>query len=533
MTSAGMPPEVEFGHLVRSRASLLWIVTSEERRVEAALLGAVARLKGYAPVLWDCASGAVETRIENGKAIDKPVADLAGHPGALLEEIRKRERRRVWVLRDLDPWLAQDPLLVRAVKTAAREAQDELDANRWFSMVVLTASPEVPAALKGVAVVLDWPLPTRQQVSDILAEWERGHSEAHIVQEGERDAVVDAAVGLAASDVENAFALSMARGGKILPAPVAAEKKRVVDRVPGLTWYEPDPRGLSAIGGLERLKRDLLDLAQGLSPEARAYGLQPPRGVFLVGVPGCGKSLTAKAVPAAWGGLPLIRLDLGALKGGLVGQSEANIRSALKTAEAVAPVVLWADELEKGIAGATGYSGDSGVAADQLGTILTWLQERAGSVFFVATCNDVTSLPPELSRAGRFDATYFVDLPSRRERPAILAATLAAHQRPLDGLDLDLLAGACPDFSGAELASLVPAAMRRAFRDGARPLKTSDLLDVAAELVPIAKSSQAKIEALRRWGSVHARPASDPDVPESTPSTAGGASARRLDLEGA
>lgn len=247
------------------------------------------------------------------------------------------------------------------------------------------------------------------------------------------------------------------------------------------------------------------------SARARAYGLPAPKGALLVGVPGCGKSLTAKAVATAWG-MPLLRMDLGALKSKYVGDSEANIRKALKVAEAVAPCVLWLDEIEKALSGATQGAADGGVSADALGAILSWMQDRAGSVFVVATANDVRSLPPELLRKGRFDDLFFVDLPTATERAAILAAALRSHGRDPSKIALQVVAAATSEFTGAELAALIPEALFSAFADREREITTDDLIEAASNVVPLAKTASEKIKAVREWAQGRARPASIPEV---------------------
>jgi len=235
--------------------------------------------------------------------------------------------------------------------------------------------------------------------------------------------------------------------------------------------------------------------------------------VLLVGVPGCGKSLSAKAIAAAWA-MPLLRLDMGALKSKWVGESEGNIRKALKVAETVAPCILWLDEIEKALGGATQGAADGGVSSDALGAILQWMQDRAGSVFVVATANDVSKLPPELLRKGRFDEVFFVDLPSMNERSAILRAALAEYGRDTSSIDVDAVAAATVEFTGAELSALVPDAMFAAFADLARPITTDDLISAARATVPLARTASDKITTLRQWAIGRARPAS---LPETAP----------------
>jgi SpoVK/Ycf46/Vps4 family AAA+-type ATPase len=337
-----------------------------------------------------------------------------------------------------------------------------------------------------------------------------------VLQNGGRESAIDAAMGLTAEEAANCYAKSLVTSRTIDAAQVGAEKKRVIARERVLTWHDPEPRGLDAVGGLENLKAWLGVRRSALSKRARDYGLPAPKGVLLVGVPGCGKSLTAKAVASAWS-LPLLRLDMGALKSKWVGESEANIRKALSVAETVAPCVLWLDELEKALGGAVSGAADGGVSADALGAVLTWLQDRKAPVFVVATANQVELLPAELIRKGRFDEMFFVDLPTKNERAAVVLASLAQFNRtsaavvPVDGvLDIDIwaIARATDGYSGAEIAALVPEALFAAFADGERAINTADLLAAAATVVPMSVSSSERVTKLREWSKGRCRLAS-------------------------
>jgi hypothetical protein len=500
----------EFRILLRARNSLIWVVTGEERRAERMLANAAAT-DGWAVRFWDCATGAYD--LERNPI---PLNDLSPH--AVFGKIRDREKAAVWILRDLHPWLA-DFTVERALKSLARDLQDEHDQSKIQAIVVLSPSPEIPLGLRSSTMVLDWPLPDRKAITR-LVERVAENNEVQLAVE-DKEKLIDAAAGLAASDIEGALARSLVEFQRFEPGMVATEKKRIIDRERVLTWYPPDPRGMSAIGGLDNLKRWLARRRLAFSQEARDYGLPTPRGILLVGPPGCGKSASAKAIPTAWGGMPLLRLDLGATKGSLVGQSEGNIRRALKIAEAVAPAVLWLDEIEKAMAGATGYSGDSGVSADQLGAVLTWLQERQGDVFVVATANDVRALPPELSRKGRFDEVFFIDLPTPTERTEILATALVRFGRDPGLFNLASIGTATEGYSGAEVAELVPTAMFQAFADDGRPLRDEDLVAAAAATVPMATSAKARIDELREWAKGRAVRASDVEGPPPTQTNGG------------
>ena len=277
------------------------------------------------------------------------------------------------------------------------------------------------------------------------------------------------------------------------------------------------------------LKGWLRQRALAYTPAARAYGLPAPKGALLVGIPGTGKSLTAKAVATAWG-VPLLRIDLGALKSKFVGESEANLRKAFGVIESVGRCIVWLDEIEKALSGATQGAADGGVSADALGAILSWMQERQGQAFIIATANDVSALPPELLRAGRFDCVWWLDLPNTGERADILMASLRAHGRDGGALlngpeDLIRLVDATDGFTGAEIASLVPDALFAAFADGGREIDRDDLLGAAATVVPLSKTAAEKIEKLRAWAQGRARPATSAELIEMA-----GRRGRALDL---
>ena len=229
---------------------------------------------------------------------------------------------------------------------------------------------------------------------------------------------------------------------------------------------------------------------------ARTYGLPRPKGTMLVGISGCGKSLTAKAIATAWG-CPLLRVDLGALKSKFVGESEQNLRKVFKIIEALGFCVVWFDEVEKALQGATSGSADGGVSSDAMGAVLTWMQERQGDAFVIMTANDISALPPEFLRKGRFDELWWIDLPNPTERVAVLEAALRANGRGDVKIDAARVAKACEGFTGSEIAAIVPDALFTAFSDFARQITTDDLLDAAKTVVPLSKTAETKITAMR------------------------------------
>jgi hypothetical protein len=499
--------------LLRARNPLIWIVTREEARVETYLAEAAAAAN-YVPRMWDVGQG---------------VSDLAGDtlttiggadPGETLNAIRARAdgaqgqaERGLWIMRDLPVWLVGAPMAstLRQLRNLARHLPTT-PRDRAQAIVVLSPSAEVPAELAGHTTVVEWPLPDRAEIASILDAAIDSLPEdirASAAPNGARDAAIDAAVGLNGEEAAACYARSLVQLRRIDPATVAKEKQRVVARERVLEWFDPLPGGLDAVGGLDTLKAWLVSRKAAYSPQARAYGLPAPKGAMLVGVPGCGKSLFAKATATAWG-VPLLRLDLGALKSKFVGESEGNMRKAFRVIEAIGRCVVWIDEIEKALQGATSGSADGGVSADALGAILSWMQERQGEAFVIATANDVSSLPPELLRKGRFDEVFFVDLPNVVERESVLSAALRSHGRGAVKVDVGAVAAACVDYTGSEIAAIVPDALFAAFGDGSKPreITTADLLAAASTVVPLAETAKEKIDALRTWAKGRARNAS-------------------------
>jgi SpoVK/Ycf46/Vps4 family AAA+-type ATPase len=381
------------------------------------------------------------------------------------------------------------------------------------AIIVLTPNSDVPAELAGHTTVINWPLPDREEIASILDEAIDSLPDEikdQAAPNGTRSSAIDAAVGLSGEEVQACYARSLVQLRRIDPVLVAKEKKRVIARERVLEWFDPIPAGLDAVGGLDQLKTWLVSRRSAYSPQARAYGLPAPKGALLVGIPGCGKSLTAKAVATAWQ-VPLLKIDLGSLKSKFVGESEANLRKALGVIEAIGRCVVWIDEIEKALAGATQGAADGGVSSDALGTILSWMQERAGEAFVIATANDVSSLPPELLRKGRFDEVWWVDLPNQAERIEILLAALRQHGRGTEVFDsapqIAKVAESCDGFTGAEIAALVPDALFAAFADEEREITPSDLLESAKTITPLSKTMSEKLERLRTWANGRARPA--------------------------
>jgi ATP-dependent 26S proteasome regulatory subunit len=500
--------------LLRARNPLLWIVTKEEARVESLLIEASAAA-GSNPRMWDTVQGFTDV---GGRQIN----DLRGSEdiAAALTMIDTKSKqslpsdrndRGVWIMRDLHVWLegAIGFSTTRQLRNLARSLPGT-PRNVSQAIIIISPKSEVPAELAGRATVIDWPMPDRAEIAAILDAAIDGLPEElklTAAPNGQRDAAIDAAVGLSGEEAQACYARSLVQLRRIDPVLVASEKKRVVSRERVVEWYEPLEGGMDAVGGLDNLKSWLEVRKSAYSPAARAYGLPAPKGAMLVGIPGTGKSLTAKAIATAWS-IPLLKIDLGALKSKFVGDSEANLRKVFKLVEAIGRCVVWFDEIEKALQGATSGSADGGVSSDALGAVLGWMQERQGEAFVIATANDVSTLPPELLRKGRFDEIWFVDLPTTTERAAVLSASLRQYKRGDVAVNAAAVAKATEGFTGSEIAAIVPDALFAAFNDGAREITTKDLTDAAATVVPLSKTAAEKIAKLRDWAAGRARMAS-------------------------
>lgn len=485
----------------RAKVGTLWIKTREEVRATGLLVN-VAESLNYADVMvWSVTRGL--TSFADKSAMDGSTRD----PRAIVSKVSSLPGRQVVALMDFAPWL-NDPTIRRMMVEMNRTVQT-LGRDEAKQVVVVDQNDPPP----GVPVtVLEMPLPDREEMGEILdsiLEFAPEGVRKDVAKNGNRDHLIGAALGLTADDAMNAFARSQAKEGRYVPELIAKEKARLV-RGTGLEWYDPDPRGLKAIGGLDKLKGWLEAWSETFGEEAREYGLPFPKGIMLLGIPGGGKSLTSKAVATAWK-MPLLRLDVGALFGKYVGDSEAKVRLALSTAEAVSPCVLWVDEIEKAFGGQGGGESDGGTSSRVFGTFLTWMQERKPGVFVLATSNDVSALPPEFLRAGRWDAMWYVDLPTAEERVDI-AKVMCGKFPHCGGVDCKVVAAHTDGFTGAEVEQCFVEALHEAFADGARPVTTKDVVAATADIVPLSKTMSEKIEALRKWAKGRARCATAPEA---------------------
>ena len=490
-------------HLVRARYSLLYLVTWEEDRARRLLIDLAEGLK-KSLYEWSITDG---LRSMDGSSQNNPDRRRTREPLAVLNEILQSDVSAIYVLKDFHCYL-EAPEIVRQLRdlaTALRRTRK--------TIIILSPVLKLPDELEKSVTILDLPLPSYGDLSALLDHTigSAGTSRRFEVRLSpeERDRLIKAAQGLTMTEAENAFAHAIVLD-KVLDAndihAIAAEKRQVIRKSGVLEFYDVTA-GLAGVGGMDILKDWLSKRVRAFTDEARRYGLPQPKGILLMGVQGCGKSLLAKTIAASWS-LPLIRMDMSRIFEGYIGSSEQNMRKAVQVSESVAPVVLWIDEIEKAFSGVGGSgSSDSGTTARVVGTFLTWIQEKTAPVFVVATANDVQDLPPELLRKGRLDEIFFVDLPRAKERGDIFAIHLRRVGRDPAKFDLEALALASESFSGAEIEQAIISAMHDSFFAN-REVETKDVLQAIKETVPLATTMRERIDELRTWSRDRARPVS-------------------------
>jgi len=477
----------EFELLLRARYPLIYIPTLEEERAEAVIAQAAQRLGERAVYLWDFVDGYQGNPNDQGFGRRNPLQALE-----FVEKIPPNAPS-IFILRDFHRFL-DDISVSRKLKNLAR-----LLKSQPKNIVIVTPQVAIPSDLTEVLTVQEFPLP---DVSEIKAEISRlVAATSQSLSDKVLDELVRSCQGLSLERIRRVLARAIAAQGQIQPDDVemVLEEKRQSIRQTQILDYYPTSERISDIGGLDNLKDWLLRRGGAFTERARQYGLPHPRGLLLVGIQGTGKSLTAKAIAHHWH-LPLLRLDVGRLFGGLVGESESRTRQMIQLAEALAPCILWIDEIDKAFAGVES-KGDSGTASRVFGTFINWLAEKKSPVFVVATANNIQALPPEMLRKGRFDEIFFVGLPSQEERQAIFELHLG-RLRPhnLKNYDLERLAYETPDFSGAEIEQTLIEAMHIGFSQN-RDFTTDDILEAASQIVPLARTAQEQIQFLKDWAA--------------------------------
>lgn len=498
----------EIETLIRARYPILYIVSAEEMRVQH-LLVEIAGRRQKKVFEWSHSTGVIPAgaSIQSQKNRNAATKD----PLAALDHVMEQVDPAIYIFKDLHPFLSKSHVaVVRRLKDIALHLK-----NTYKTIILVSPVLEIPVELDKEVTVIHFPLPTREELGALLDKIVKEVKDTKQVRldldHAGRARLLQAALGLTCNEAENVFAKIIVKDGRLGGDDVNevfAEKQQII-RKSGLLEYYATDETFDRVGGLAILREWLRKRVVAFTDEARAFGLPAPKGILLLGVQGCGKSLTAKAVSGLWQ-LPLLRFDMGRMFGSFVGSSEENVRRAIHVAESVAPAILWVDEIDKAFAGSQGSgSSDGGTTARVFGTFLTWLSEKTAPVFVVATANDISHLPPELLRKGRLDEIFFVDLPSEAERAEIFAIHLARRGRDPAAFEIPSLVEAARDFSGAEIEEAIISALYDAFY-AQHELTTAYVLEAIRQTVPLAKTMDEQISQLRTWAEGRARNASVP-----------------------
>ena len=501
-------PQQELDVLIRARYPIVYVVSWEEERVERCLRK-IAEARNKKLFVWTVTQGLVRSGTEPTRT--KGGSNSTTDPIAALDAVVDQVEPAIYLFKDFHPFTAGE----RCNLTVIRKLRDVAHHVRDTYKSIIIVSPEMhiaPELAKDITV-LEFGLPRPEDFSQLLdriVEDVKDNPQVRINLEGDsRERLLHATRGLTLKEAENVFAKTLVLDGKLDSDDVSvvfSEKQQIIRKSGLLEYYEANEE-FAQVAGLTNLKEWLTKRTIAFSDRAAKFGLPAPKGVLLLGVQGCGKSLCAKAVSGLWK-LPLLRFDLGRMFSSLVGSSEENVRRALQTAESIAPATLWIDEIDKALAGSTSASGsDGGTASRVFGTLLTWLSEKTAPVFVIATANDISHLPPELLRKGRLDEIFFVDLPLAAEREEMFRIHLKRRGRNPAEFDVAELARGSDGFSGAEIEEAIISALFDSFSRQV-PLDTSIVRASLAETVPLSKTMNEELSRLRNWAAGRARPAS-------------------------
>lgn len=488
----------EINILIQAQYPLIYLVTSEEERAEQTI-AAIAQMKPQQRrvFLWTVTHGI----IEYGQPRNLTQHNTVSPEAAIEWAIRQREPG-IYIFKDLHPFIE--------APATTRWLRDAIAAFKGTQKTFILMSPvqQIPIELEKEVVVMDYPLPDLGELNQVLStQLEQTRTRRTTTEV--REKLLKAALGLTRDEAEKVYRKAYVKTGRLTEEEVdiiLSEKKQLIRRN-GILEYIEEDETLDSVGGLEELKRWLRQRSNAFTERAREYGLPQPKGMLILGVPGCGKSLIAKTTARLWG-LPLLRLDMGRVyDGSMVGRSEANLRNALKTAESISPAILFIDELDKAFGGSTGSAdSDGGTSSRIFGSFLTWLQEKTSPVFVMATANRVERLPGEFLRKGRFDEIFFVDLPIPEERQEIFKIHLSKRHRDLERFDIEQLAKVADGFSGAEIEQALIAAMYDAFAQE-REFTQLDIIAAIKSTLPLSRTMTEQVTALRDWARQRARPA--------------------------
>ncbi len=484
---------------VESHYPVLYLVTHEETEADALI---VELADGRKIMEWNMGRGMVHFDTK------QPLAAWCDLAAALDNFLDQELDNHFIVIRDAHLGLREQPLAIARLKSLIHKIL--ADKEGVATIFLVSAQSFVPPELEKFITLFDLPLPDEAMIQSVIKEYAEGYEQ--VMDDETRSKLALAFQGLTRYEIGQLINRGFQRDGNIGLEDldlVLTEKAQIIKKSGILEMLTVNEK-LEDIGGLEKLKPWLRQKAKIMSdwPAARAFGVEPPKGVMIVGMPGCGKSLTAKATAALFN-LPLLKLDMGSLMGKYVGESEGNMRRALKLAEAVSPCVLWVDELEKAFVGIGSGGAGSEVATRLFGYFLTWMQEKTKQVFVIATANDISALPPELLRKGRFDEIFYVDFPTESERADIFKVHLERRKQLSARTQLDRLAKATVGYSGADIESIVKEAIEQAFVDGGLALDNERLLKVVAATHPLREVMKKKVKEYEdRFAEMKIKPAS-------------------------
>jgi AAA+ superfamily predicted ATPase len=507
-TPRRLDPREELDVLIRARYAIIYVVSWEEDRVER-YLREIAQRRKKNLFVWTVTQGISKSGAEPQRA--KAGAGSTADPLAALDAVIQHVEPAIYLFKDFHRFSCDDRCniaVIRRLRDLAHHLRDT-----YKTLVIVAPALRIAPDLAKDVTVLEFGLPDIDDFArllDRIIEDVRDNPKVQIDLGAEdRERLLHAARGLTLKEAENVFAKTLVLDGRLNSEDISvifSEKQQIIKKSGLLEYYEAQ-EDFSHVAGLENLKHWLIKRQIAFSERATRFGLPSPRGVMLLGVQGCGKSLCAKAVSSLWN-LPLLRFDIGQMFSSLVGSSEENVRRAIQTAESVAPVILWIDEIDKALAGSSGGgSSDAGTASRVFGTLLTWLSEKTSEVFVICTANDISHLPPELLRKGRLDEIFFVDLPDERERREILQIHLRKRQRDPAQFALDELVRLSEGFSGAEIEEAIIAALFDALSQQ-QDLDTELIAASLRETVPLSKTMSEQMTVLRSWAAGRARPAS-------------------------
>ena len=508
--------------LIRSKRTILYMVTQEESRILSTLESLCSKVDpNWDLIKWDVVTGLHSNDPEFLPAKKESLQLDQEEVLKWFEElIVPKNKFVILVLKDFNKFFGSnyrgqlENRIIRYIKNLS-----SLLTVQNKAIIILSNFYDMPEELEKIIPLIDCPLPEKSdiqiKVNDLLY---RASNRKEISEKfktdyssEQMDLIVNSFRGLTLQDCEQVCAYCMIKYNSLTPEVISKQKKDIIRKSGLLEWIDSGIN-MNSIGGLNGLKTWLNKRKDAFSTEALEYGLPAnPKGILLVGIQGAGKSLFAKGVSSYWN-FPLLKLDMGKVFSGLVGSSEHNMRQVFKVAESVAPCILWCDEIDKGMSGSKNSgSTDGGTTSRVLGSWLTWMQDRDAPVFVIATANDVSNLPPELLRKGRFDEIFFVDLPKSEERKKIFEIHLDKRNRNIKQFDVDKLCEASENYTGAEIESAIESAMYEAFSDERREFNSYDILLSLKNSIPISKLMKEEIAKLRQWASERARNASNTD----------------------